>query len=259
MSLKLSGRGELKYFFPVDLTQEIRDFIEPFTELDPYAAEKKDHAYTVRSIYFDTQTFDFYYDKMDGLKIRKKLRVRVYNKMFPDKPAFLEIKRRYVNRVIKERAITAVEQVEQIHRDRKIPDIHHHDSVSNLNIMKKYIFNLENLHLVPTTLVAYEREAYIGKIDSHERVTIDKNLRSFIYPDFKDLFREDDLKPLLSERHILELKFDGYLPKWMGRLVRTFKLRAEPIPKYCLGAAAWLANKNDDKELRARQGALSNV
>ena len=118
------------------------------------------------------------------------------------------------------------------------------------------IFNLENLQLVPTALVVYEREAYIGRIDNHERVTIDKNLRSFIYPDFKDLFRDDDLKPLMGERHILELKFDGYMPKWMGRLVHTFKLRAEPIPKYCMGAEAWLANKNADLELRARQGSI---
>lgn len=238
-SLFPAGRAELKYYFPNDITSDIREFIQKFAKLDSYAEEAHNGSYTVRSIYLDTDDFNFYYEKKDGVKIRKKLRLRSYNHFSHDCISFLEIKRRYNNRIVKERVSMPLDLAEFIHKECKTPDTMQDISITNKSVIEKYIYNISRLNLRSTVLVSYEREAYFSNIDTHERVTIDKNVRSYIFPELCDLFREDDLKNVTNGNSILELKFDGYMPKWMGRLVHEFRLRPESISKYCLGLEMW--------------------
>ena len=42
-----------------------------------------------------------------------------------------------------------------------------------------------------------------------------------------------------SHRFVCELKFDGLMPKWMGRLIRVMNLRSGPYSKFCHGIDAW--------------------
>jgi SPX domain protein involved in polyphosphate accumulation len=60
--------------------------------------------YTVRSVYYDTPGFHCYQEKMDGVKVRKKFRIRGYNQPAEDSIVFLEIKRKYENFIEKNRA-----------------------------------------------------------------------------------------------------------------------------------------------------------
>jgi SPX domain protein involved in polyphosphate accumulation len=94
---------EFKYIVPVSLMDELRDAIKPYVELDPYAAAMENHQYTVRSIYFDTAHFDYYYEKIDGYKIRKKIRIRGYNEKIGDSTVFMEIKRKFKEPIEKDR------------------------------------------------------------------------------------------------------------------------------------------------------------
>lgn len=231
---QIIGRSELKYFIVPESIQEIRDYLRPYTELDPFSAEIENHSYTVRSIYFDTDSFDFYYEKMDGLKIRKKIRCRAYNEFDVDKPAFLEIKRRYNNQIIKERAKIPLSRIEEIHKRLENPSDIDTKWVNNKNTVEKYLYNIKKLNLHPAALVTYEREAYIGALNNHERITFDKNIRCLLFPEISELFREDDLKIVTDTLYILELKFENFMPKWMISLVRDLRLRQEPIPKYCM-------------------------
>ena len=75
------SRYEYKFKIPLDLIDDVRKFILPYTKFDPYLEKHGNQRYTVRSIYFDTPELDFYYEKIDGVKIRKKLRVRTYNRV----------------------------------------------------------------------------------------------------------------------------------------------------------------------------------
>jgi len=97
------GRSEIKYYVPLEKVADIKKFIKPYVNRDPYSSKQKDHRYIVRSLYFDTPQLDFYYQKMDGLQIRKKLRIRVYNDGHTGEYGFLKIKRKYTNVLIKER------------------------------------------------------------------------------------------------------------------------------------------------------------
>ena len=248
------GRAELKYYFPTSLVKQIRAYLLKHTKYDPYASIMPDSTYTVRSIYFDTDQLDFFYEKQDGLAIRKKLRVRAYNEFALDQPAFLEIKRRHFNRVIKERALIQVDQIDMVHNKFKAPDLGNSDDILARNTIKKYRSNLENLGLRSTALIVYDREAFVGLIDPGERATIDKNVRSSLYPELGSLFSGQGLLPVTSD-YILELKFDRCMPKWMAQMVKLFKLRCEAIPKYCMGVETCV--QSNSMELPVAQRMVS--
>jgi hypothetical protein len=89
--------------------------------------------------------------------------------------------------------------------------------------------------LVPTALIVYRREPYIDACHSDIRLTIDSDLRGQFKPDLGDLVHDSDLKPVIKDLAILELKFDDFMPGWMGALLKKFKFRRESISKYCLG------------------------
>ena len=48
--------------------------------------------YPVSTIYYDTPTLDFYYDKVNGEHTHKKARLRTYGKEIFEGPTFFEIK-----------------------------------------------------------------------------------------------------------------------------------------------------------------------
>ena len=84
-------RKEYKYYAPYILLEPLRQrFLQNMTN-DPFCQGEREKLYTVRSIYFDTPHLLFYYEKLDGLKIRKKLRIRTYNNYCQDSKAFIEI------------------------------------------------------------------------------------------------------------------------------------------------------------------------
>jgi len=233
-------RYEIKYLIPDELAAQIREHISPYTEVDPYAAERSDQQYTVRSIYFDTSRLDFYYDKIDGLKVRKKLRLRVYNEFADDAPAFLEIKRRYARVVVKERIVLPLGEVIPLLTDRSMPDLTFEQSFNGKKVIGRFFYNLISKDLKPTALITYEREAYVGRMDDRVRVTLDKNARSCMFPDLNHLFDDVDLRSFTDGQIILEMKFSGYMPRWFRNVVSRLGLRAQSVSKYCLGIEAWM-------------------
>ena len=229
------GRAELKYYVSKDKMGDLRQAILNHCEPDQFAARMEDYTYRVRSIYFDSSDFRFYYDKLDGLEIRKKLRLRAYDRYEEEGTGFLEIKRRRSNRIIKERAPVSLAGINDTLSKLRLPDSSEDYLPAYKNVVNKFLAIMVSLELQPTALILYDRQAFTGLIDPTERVTIDMNVRSSIFPSLEDLFREDDLAPVVADRHILELKFNRFMPKWMNRLVADFQLRCQSIPKYCMG------------------------
>lgn len=237
-----TGRRELKYFIQPELIQKVKSIISPFIKPDPYARNRVNNTYTIRSIYFDTKHFDFYHEKMDGLKIRKKIRVRFYNDYIPDGSAFLEIKRRYDNLIVKERTKVPLNQLDQICIQKENPNGHLKKNNNAAVVLSKFLYNLTKLNLEPSILVTYEREAYVGLLDDTVRVTFDKDVRVSHSPKLTELFADDGLEYITNGRCILELKFNGFMPKWMRTLVAELNIRKQSISKYCMGVDACQRN-----------------
>jgi SPX domain protein involved in polyphosphate accumulation len=217
----------------------------PYTTFDPHLKKTDQNKYTVRSIYFDTPELDFYYEKMDGIKIRKKLRVRTYNEM--NDFAFLEIKRKFVNSVAKERSKLPFMVIERLINtpDESVIEYPENDHNSRL-VSGKFVYNLLKKGLLPVVLVVYEREAYIGLKDDRERMTIDTDVRAIAEPDLGDILNSKNFIPTIKDKGILELKFDDMMPQWMKNLVTEFDLKKQSISKYCLGIDACNLNGNGE-------------
>jgi len=236
-------RKEFKYFVKYEHLDELRKRFLKYMEYDPYCRDKEGSFYTVRSIYLDTRTLLFYYEKIDSVKIRKKLRIRTYNDSDEyDDTAFLEIKRKHGNRVFKERVRILLSEVPYILNGAYLKPTIEDCSRFEKTSYNRFIYLTKRLKLVPVNLVTYEREALIGLEDSKMRVTFDMNVRSYINPDPDDFFRESDLKEIKESHFVLEIKFDGNLPIWVREIIRDFNLHVQAISKYCRGLDIWQTN-----------------
>lgn len=238
--MEIFERRELKYFVPKTQLDELRRKFLENMEYDPFCRKGVLYSpYTVRSIYLDTQNFLFYYEKIDGLEVRKKLRIRTYNTPESSDEAFLEIKRKFNNIVYKERVKTRFPETPLLFNG-SLPKLKDKDpSFLSKSALKKFAFLINQLNLTPKVLITYEREALYAIDDPKVRVTFDINVRSFAFPDLDDMYREQDLMTINDDCFILEIKFNGHMPVWIRQIVRELNLRVQAISKYCRGLDAW--------------------
>lgn len=231
-------RREYKYAVPIETLDALRERFLKQMDHDPFCRDRSNGNYCVRSIYFDSPRLLFYHEKIDGLKIRKKLRVRVYNDLEQDTIAFLEIKRKIDNIVFKERArLPLYESVNLLNGVQ--PKLHNKTLIfSEAATLEKFLYLRGRLNLQPKVLVTYEREALIGIDDPYIRVTFDMNIRSHPAPLIEHIFHDEDLIPLNDRFFILEVKFYGRMPVWIRNIVRDFRLHLQAFSKYCEGIDA---------------------
>lgn len=231
-------RRELKFYVSFDKLSALRKSIIPFMKHDEYCCERSDRQYIVRSIYFDTHDYEFYQEKLMGIKCRKKLRVRVYNYPSECKYAFLEIKNKREDIIRKERARIPLEHVSYFAEDPSLL-LNDNKGVSNGGkAIDKFLYFLYRKNLEPVVLVTYEREAFHGIDNPSVRVTFDMNVRSHGYTGFDDIFRDRDLVTVNSDSFVLEVKTYGNLPIWIRNIIRDYDLKLQSISKYCEGVDA---------------------
>lgn len=225
-------RSEIKYLVPEALLPELRARIRPFVYGDPHAATPDVPEYVVRSVYFDTRSFRYYREKKAGLKNRKKLRIRGYDAPQEDALVFLEIKRRFENRLAKDRAPVRFEQLAALLASGNLDQwIEPGQAQADAS---KFFYHLRRYHLQPTLLVTYNREPYAGRFDRSLRITLDKRLRSHLHPAPQELFRDRDLVPALPGSFILEVKFDTRFPVWLTPILAAHGLRQRSLSKYVI-------------------------
>ncbi|MCC5932112.1 MAG: polyphosphate polymerase domain-containing protein [Cyclobacteriaceae bacterium] len=234
-------RFERKYLVPTKFLNDLRNRIEAFVEPDKYALQSALNGlpqYTVRSIYFDTPTFTSFYEKVEGLKNRKKLRIRGYNQYYKGCKVFLEIKRKRENTIGKNRALVSYDILEELIQNGSVGHYLDHD-ISNqkeLEDASRFFFNMKRYAQKPANLVVYEREAYHGKFDPGVRITFDKHVRSLLHPQISDLYKNDGYTYLWNDFFVMEVKyFTPYMPVWARSVIQEFGLRHEAVSKYASG------------------------
>lgn len=232
-------RYERKYLVPNHQLSALRERIQTFVRPDLFASDsKKDYPeYTVRSIYFDSPTLTSLLDKNEGIKERKKLRVRGYNKETKDSMVFLEIKRKLGNRIFKNRSLIPYKML------YKTLEFGLDDELSKtLEKSKqkedaiKFLYQKNRYFQTPVNLIVYDREPYHGKFDSGTRITFDKNIRSKLNPSIDELFSNTNFNYVWKEHFILEVKYyEPPMPLWARSIVHEFKLQSEALSKYVEG------------------------
>ena len=229
-------RYEFKYIVPNNYLDPIRDYILPFMELDRYADGREDFQYTVRSVYFDTPSFDFYFEKIEGIKNRKKVRLRGYDEDGPEGTVFLEIKRKYDIPIVKYRSPLKFGHALEIFREHNLNGyaIEKFSSVEGYENSKRFFYQVFSKNLRPVVLVVYEREPYLNKFDKTVRITFDKNLRGLGFPALENLYSEEDLASALHNKFIMEVKFNNTFPNWLNPVISKFGLRRQSASKYVM-------------------------
>lgn len=250
-------RLEYKYLIPVSDLQKIKNKMAPYLVLDKYAAKNKSKDYTVRSLYFDNPKLQYYFEKVEGIKVRKKIRIRVYDNFIDGSIAFLEIKRKNEDYVCKYRAPLLYRDLNKFFETREVKDliISNGSNRSAIENAKLFLFYYIHDNLQPVSLIAYDREPFFSKFDNGLRITFDKNLRFLSLSDYNNIFEEKKLSQALNNRVIIEIKFNHSIPAWLRDIIIQFRLYRMALSKYviCMNA------NNENNFGRHKKIALSNL
>lgn len=222
------NRYELKYLVPADQLPAIRAAVSSRMEPDEHAGPS---GYPVWSVYYDTDRLRFYYEKLEGLKFRRKLRIRRYGGAggAPDSSVAVEIKQR-LNRVTQKRRVMLPYDLALDLCDRRRRVEH---PGADQAFIDEVLDLVVRLNLRPVAMTGYLREPYVGTgADLGLRVTLDHRVRG------RD--RDLDLRSETENRFIIrpdlavmEVKINERAPYWVTDLAARFGLQVQRISKYC--------------------------
>lgn len=213
-------RAELKYLITLGQYQDIQRWLKPYAILDSQC--QMGLPYLVSSTYFDTPDYYHYWQKKDGVSIRKKYRFRTYGEV--EDNGYFEIKYRHSSRVAKQR----------IPVQKKLwLDLFLKSSISPAPQAAETLYHIITTQdLKPTHLVQYKRLAYIVPHDFPYRITFDFELAGFDVANH--VWQGASRKNIFDEYVIMELKPHSYLPLWCYHMLKEFQLSAQSISKYAL-------------------------
>ncbi len=224
------NRFELKYLADRRLVDRLRAALPARLDPDPHGL---DGFYPIWSTYFDSPSLRFYWEKVDGEKFRRKLRIRHYgtpHDLSLDTPVWVEIKQR-VNRVTQKRRVRLpYAEALRLCAGEQPDALEPRDETVANEILDLAARN----RLLPVVDVGYVREAWLGRDeDGGLRVTIDSRVRGRD----RDLDLRIDgegenrfiIPPHLS---VVEVKVNERAPSWLTELIARENVSLTRISKY---------------------------
>ncbi|MBR5509558.1 MAG: polyphosphate polymerase domain-containing protein [Lachnospiraceae bacterium] len=217
-------RHEFKYLCSYAQLKMLEARLRGLVPLDPHVGE--DGIYNIRSLYFDDYYDRYLKENEAGTDPREKFRIRIYN--HSSEKISLELKKKVRGKTQKLSCRLTEEQCRTLMAG-EIPDL---DKDAPALLQKLCLLMRTNL-LRPKVIVEYDRVPYVYP-QGNVRITLDENIRS---SSRVDLFLEDQipLRPILmAGQHVLEVKYDEYIPDFIYRTVQIENLRQTAFSKYYL-------------------------
>ncbi len=191
---------------------------------DPHAG--KDGVYNIRSLYFDDYYDSCLRENEAGTDPREKFRIRIYN--HSSERISLELKKKVRGKTQKLSCPLSEEQCCGLMEGRP-PAV----GAETPALLNKLGVQMRTKLMKPKVIVEYERVPYICPL-GNVRITMDENISS---SGRTDLFLEEriPLRPVLEAgQHVLEVKYDEYLPDAVYRTIQLAGLRQTAFSKYYL-------------------------
>ena len=228
------SRYEFKFILSKNKADSIENEIKHFMVLDKNAIKKANKKYFVRSLYFDNPLNSNFYEKVDGMKIRKKFRIRSYSNFKNSKnPIFLEMKGRRNQRTYKVRTIIKPNNINLLLDKKKFEILKKIYSINE--VVNSFIYESLRKKIEPKVIVDYFRRPYVNKFGLLFRLTFDSNILS---SPSKDIFYNSkflNLKECMAGNTVLELKFERSIHPWFHRLIQNYNLKRLSVSKFSIG------------------------
>ena len=184
--------------------------------------------YHIRSLYFDDLYQTAYRQKMAGVEVRKKYRVRIYN--CTPGPIALECKHKNGAYIYKESVhLTAAVYTALCRGNCRF-------LLGKAQPMAaRFFVESRAAVLRPRVIVAYDREAFVNDVGT-VRITFDKDITAM--DPGQDLFdpRAAGYHVLPPGQMILEVKFTGILPEYIQTIFHAYSFVRTSASKFCLCA-----------------------
>ena len=198
------------------LRQRLRALLQP----DPHALSGR---YEIRSLYFDNLDDKALREKVDGVNIREKYRIRLYN----NDPSFILLERKFKHgslgnktnaRLTPEEALSIANgDVEWMSRSQN-------------DVLLSFYTRVKNEGLKAKVIVDYTREPFVYA-PGNVRVTLDYNIRTGL--SCTDLLNPACVTvPVTDNPCILEVKWDNFLPDVIRDAVQLEGRRSGAFSKY---------------------------
>ncbi len=202
------------------LSRRLRSALKP----DAYAA-KNGGEYRIRSLYFDDPCNTGLTEKNDGIQVRDKYRIRIYN----DSDSVIKLERKHKDGAYIQKSSLTLSRAEC---DALLAG----DFAFLLGRPEPFAGQMYGIFrtrlLKPRVLVDYTREPYVFPVED-VRVTFDKNVRTAmrcteLFNPHAPTYPVSDLENCM----ILEIKFNRYLPTYVHALVQLGASQHTAASKY---------------------------
>lgn len=219
-----NNRFEIKYLIPHEDLPLILDECAAYLRPDPHCNDA--WGYPVYSVYWDSADWAIFWEKVEGIKYRRKLRTRRY----ANSPGvFVEIKQR-VDRTLQKRRtrLSARHVVAAFGLQTGEEALETDDPVLSEALYLRHVYRLE-----PRMAVAYTRRAYFSNYEADLRVTFDRRVQYL--ETHLDVVRPFEVGKYVIDPRLLimEIKYADRVPLWLCRLVRRHQLQLVRLSKYC--------------------------
>ena len=216
MQFRHEVKHEITYHDMLILRQRLRAVMKP----DEHAADGR---YTIRSLYFDNLDDKALREKLDGVSIREKYRIRLYNHDL----SVIHLERKFKQGGLGCKDVAPLTPAQA----RAIAD---GDtgwlSESENEVLRRFYACVKNEGLKPKVIVDYTREPFAYG-PGNVRVTLDYNIRTglgctdFLNPDCVTV-------PVPGDPCILEVKWDNFLPDVIRDAVQLGGRHSAAYSKY---------------------------
>lgn len=215
-------RNELKFLVrDVDL-ELIRERIRYIAHRDVHQGNPD--GYLITSLYFENVFDKCFREKEDGSDYRHKYRIRIYDRTHD----VIKLERKSkVHNMAAKKSVSITENECRYMMQGKLPAIESMFSEEK----KRILCEMKQSAMRPKCIVEYRREAFVNQV-GNVRITFDKDISAssdiagFLSPDFI-------AAPILPARtHILEIKYDNLLPKYIYEALDIDSLFQTSFSKY---------------------------
>lgn len=198
------------------LRQRLRAIMQP----DPHAVNGQ---YDIRSLYFDNLYDKALREKIDGINVREKYRIRLYN----NDPSVIHLERKFKCGGLGYKSSANLTPVEA--QAIASGDVGWMAESEN-DVILGFYTKIQNEGLKAKVIVDYTREPFVFG-PGNVRVTLDYNIRTGMK--CTDLLSSDCVTvPVKDSPCILEVKWDAYLPDVIRDAVQLDSRRCGAFSKY---------------------------